>query len=92
VINATSLGMAGQPRLELPLEAAPIAAVVVDMVYRPLETDLLAAARARGHPVADGLAMLIGQAAPSFEALFGRPAPAGVDVRALCEAALEPGR
>ncbi len=88
VINATSLGMTGQPPLEAALDAAPVTAVVMDMVYRPLETDLLRRARQRGHPTADGLAMLIGQAEPSFEALFGQTAPADVDVRAICEAVL----
>ena len=58
------------------------------MVYRPLETPLLAQARAQGHPTADGLAMLIAQARPSFTALFGRPVPEGVDVRGLCESAV----
>jgi len=87
VINATSLGMAGQPALELPLDLAPASAVVMDMVYMPLKTGLLRAAEARGHPTADGLAMLIGQARPSFEAFFGQPPPE-VDVRALCEKAL----
>jgi shikimate dehydrogenase len=88
VINATSLGMAGQPPLQLSLEDAPAAAVVMDMVYKPLETELLRQARSRGHQTADGLSMLIGQAAPSFEAFFGQPPPADVDVRGLCEAAL----
>ena len=86
VVNATSLGGEGQPALDLP--PAPAAAIVMDMVYRPLETALLRQARERGHPTADGLAMLIAQARPSFEALFGRPVPEGVDVRALCEAVL----
>ena len=88
VINATSLGMIGQPPLELSLERAPPTAVVMDMVYRPLRTELLKAAEARGHPTADGLSMLIAQARPSFEAFFGRPPPAEVDVRTLCEQAL----
>ena len=88
VINATTLGMEGQPPLELSLEAASRSAVVMDMVYRPLKTGLLRAAEARGHPVADGLSMLIGQAVPSFEAIFGRSPPQDVDVRALCEEAL----
>ena len=87
VINATSLGMEGQASLSLDLNAAPAGALIADIVYHPLTTPLLEAARARGHRTVDGLAMLIGQAAPSFEALFGRPPPA-VDVRALCEAAL----
>ena len=88
VVNATSLGMTGQPPLELPLDAAPAAAVVMDMVYKPLETGLLAMARAAGHPAADGLAMLIGQAEPSFTAMFGQAPPVSVDVRRLCEESL----
>jgi shikimate dehydrogenase len=88
VVNATSLGMAGQPPLDVDLGPLPGTAVVMDMVYKPLQTPLLAQARRRGLRTADGLAMLIGQAEPSFEALFGRPVPEGVDVRALCEAAL----
>ena len=88
VINATSLGMTGQPPLEVNLEHAPPTAVVMDMVYRPLKTQLLKTAEARGHPTADGLSMLIAQARPSFEAFFGRPPPADVDVRGLCEQAL----
>jgi len=87
VINATSLGMTGQPPLELALDLAPPTAVVMDMVYRPLQTPFLGAAKARGHPTADGLSMLIAQARPSFEAFFGRPPP-DVDVRSLCERAL----
>jgi shikimate dehydrogenase len=87
VINATSLGMAGQPPLQLSLETAPRGAVIMDMVYRPLRTGLLREAERLGLPSADGLAMLIGQTRPCFEALFGRPAP-DVDVRGLCEQAL----
>ena len=87
IVNATSLGGHGQPALDLP--PAPASAVVMDMVYRPLETPLLRQARARGYRTADGLSMLIAQARPSFEAFFGRPAPEGVDVRALCCAVME---
>ena len=89
VINATSLGMDGHPPLHLPLDAAPGSAVVMDMVYRPLETPLLKAARQRGHPIADGLSMLVGQAVPSFEAFFGKPPPTDIDVHGLCLRALE---
>lgn len=73
-----------------PPDLAPMAAsgAVLDMTYRPLETPLLAKARARGLTPVDGLAMLIGQARPSFEALFGRAAP-DIDVRALCLKTLE---
>jgi shikimate dehydrogenase len=55
----------------------------MDMVYKPLETPFLAAARARGLATVDGLAMLIGQARPSFEAFFGQPVPAATPARTL---------
>ncbi|HVA12936.1 MAG TPA: shikimate dehydrogenase [Stellaceae bacterium] len=71
LVNATSLGMEGQPALELPLDALPTEAVVNDIVYVPLETPLLAAARARGNACVDGLGMLLHQAQPGFEAWFG---------------------
>ena len=71
LVNTTSLGMAGQPPLELALDALPADAVVDDIVYTPLETALLAAARARGNIAVDGLAMLLHQARPGFEAWFG---------------------
>ena len=73
--NATSLGMIGQPALPVELGQLPVAATVFDAVYAPLETPLLAAARARGMPVIDGLQMLVGQAATAFEIFFGAPAP-----------------
>ena len=88
LINATSTEMSGGPALDLPLHALPERAVVLDMVFKPLETPLLKAARARGLATVDGLAMLIAQARPSFEALFGR-APPDLDVRALVVARLE---
>ncbi len=71
IVNTTTQGMAGQEPLDLPLETAPVDAVVYDIVYVPLETPLLGAARARGHPVVDGLGMLLHQARPSFAAWFG---------------------
>src|SRR6185312_1659115 len=71
LVNATSLGMEGQPPLDLPLDSLPRDAVVNDIVYVPLETDLLARARARGNPAVDGLGMLLHQARPGFEAWFG---------------------
>lgn len=70
LINATSLGMNGQPPLDLPLQDLPARAIVNDLVYAPLETPLLASARARGNPCVDGLGMLLHQAAPGFEAWF----------------------
>jgi shikimate dehydrogenase len=72
LVNSTTLGMTGQPALDLDLAALPRAAVVYDIVYVPLETPLLAAARARGHPVVDGLGMLLHQARPGFACWFGR--------------------
>ncbi len=71
LVNATSLGMKGQPPLELDLTPLKQTAAVYDIVYVPLQTPLLAAARARGNPVIDGLGMLLHQAAPGFERWFG---------------------
>lgn len=71
LVNTTSLGMTGQPALVIDLEALPPQALVTDLVYRPLETELLAAARRRGNPAVDGLGMLLHQARPGFEAWFG---------------------
>lgn len=71
LVNTTSLGMAGQPPLDLDLAALPPRAVVNDIVYVPLETPLLQTARTRGHAVVDGIGMLLHQARPGFEAWFG---------------------
>ncbi|CAN7154950.1 shikimate dehydrogenase [Phenylobacterium sp. LjRoot219] len=87
VINATSAGLL-DASLDLPLEATPSPAVVMDMTYKPLETPLLARARELERRTVDGLEMLVRQAVPSFEAFFGRTPPAAVDVRALCLAAI----
>lgn len=72
LVNATQLGMEGQSPLSLSLEHAAPDLVVNDLVYAPLETALLAAARAQGLATVDGLGMLLHQAAPGFEAWFGR--------------------
>jgi shikimate dehydrogenase len=79
VVNATTLGMAGQPALDLDFTNVPPGAIVYDIVYAPLETPLLAEARARGHATIDGLAMLIGQAAVAFEKFFGAAPPRAHD-------------
>ena len=71
LVNTTSLGMTGKPPLELSLERLPSVAAVADIVYNPLETPLLKAARTRGHRTMDGLGMLMHQAAPAFAAWFG---------------------
>lgn len=71
LVNTTSLGMTGQPPLELDLAPLSPKACVTDIVYVPLETPLLSAAKARGNRVVDGLGMLLHQAVPGFERWFG---------------------
>jgi shikimate dehydrogenase len=71
LVNTTSQGMVGEAKLDLALDRLPRDAVVADIVYVPLETPLLAAARQRGNPVVDGLGMLLHQARPGFAAWFG---------------------
>ena len=71
LVNATSLGMKGQGELDLDLAALPTGALVTDIVYTPLVTPLLEAAKTRGNTVIDGLGMLLHQAVPAFEAWFG---------------------
>ena len=71
LVNTTQLGMAGQPPLDLLLDQASSDLVVADIVYTPLETPLLAAARARGLRTVGGIGMLLHQAAPGFAAWFG---------------------
>lgn len=75
LVNSSPLGMQGQPPLDLDLSALPEQAVVYDIVYAPLKTPLLAAARARDLETVDGLDMLIGQAALAFELFFGAEPP-----------------
>lgn len=88
VVNASALGMAGQPALDLDLSPLGGDALVYDIVYAPLETPLLAAARARGLRTVDGLEMLIGQAALAFALFFGAEPPRERDaeLRALLTA------
>ena len=88
LVNTTSQGMVGEAPLDLALDALPVSALVVDIVYVPLETPLLAAARARGHRVVDGLGMLLHQARPAFEAWFGIDPKVTPELRALIEATL----
>lgn len=88
LVNTTSQGMHGQEPLDLQLDDLPPTAVVCDAVYVPLETPLLAAARARGNPVVDGLGMLLHQARPAFEAWFGVRPQVTPALRAKVEATL----
>lgn len=86
VVNASPLGMAGEPPLALDLSHVPPGSVVYDIVTHPLDTELLQAARAAGFRTIDGLAMLIGQAAAAFEKFFGTlppRAPGDADLRDL---------
>jgi len=71
LVNSTTQGMKGQPALEIDVQPLPPTAIVYDIVYVPLETPLLAAARARGLATVDGLGMLLHQARPGFAAWFG---------------------
>jgi shikimate dehydrogenase len=85
LVNTTQLGMAGQPALDIDLDGLPIGAAVADVVYVPLETDLLRQARARGNPAIDGLGMLLHQAVPGFEVWFGVRPEVTPQLRALIE-------
>jgi shikimate dehydrogenase len=88
LVNTTSLGMHGQPELAIDVNRLPPQAVVADLVYVPLETALLAAARARGLRTADGLGMLLHQAVRGFELWFGQRPQVTPELRALVEADL----
>lgn len=84
LVNTTSLGMTGSAPLEIDLDDLPASALVTDIVYTPLETALLAAARARGNAVVDGLGMLLHQARPAFGAWFGPDPEVDDALRAAC--------
>lgn len=71
LVNTTTLGMNGEPALDIDLDALPASAVVCDLIYVPLETPLLRQARQRGLRTVDGLGMLLHQAVPGFEKWFG---------------------
>ena len=88
LVNTTSLGMNGQPELEIDIARLPSQAIVADLVYVPLETPLLAAARKRGLKTADGLGMLLHQAVRGFELWFGQRPEVTPALRALVEADL----
>jgi shikimate dehydrogenase len=89
LVNGTSLGMQGQPALEIDIGLLPSHAVVADLVYVPLETPLLASARGRGLSTADGLGMLLHQAVRGFELWFGQRPQVTAELRALVEADLK---
>jgi shikimate dehydrogenase len=89
MVNTTSLGMRGQPPLELDVGRLPPDTVVADLVYVPQETPLLAAAKARALGTADGLGMLLHQAVRGFELWFGQRPQVTSELRALVEADLK---
>ena len=86
LVNTTSLGMRGQPPLAIDLTPLPLAAVVSDIVYVPLETALIEAARARGFRTVPGIGMLLHQAVPGFERWFGTKPSVTPELRSLVEA------
>ncbi len=88
LVNTTSLGMKGQPALEIDVELLPAQATVADLVYVPLDTPLLAAAHERKLRTADGLGMLLHQAVRGFELWFGRRPEVTPELRQLVEADL----
>ena len=88
LVNTTSLGMHGQPALGVDIGRLPPHAVVADLVYVPLQTELLAAARQRGLKTADGLGMLLHQAVRGFELWFGHRPQVTSELRDLVEADL----
>ncbi len=92
LVNTTSLGMAHNPPLDISLSSISKRTIVADIVYSPLETPLLKAARARGNPAVDGLGMLLHQAAPGFELWFGVRPEVTPELRALLVADLEAAR
>ena len=88
LVNTTSQGMVGNPPLDLPLDKLPPAAVVSDIVYTPRITPLLAAARARGNRIVDGIGMLLHQARPAWQSWFGIDPKITPELRAAIEATL----
>ncbi len=88
LVNTTSMGMTGQPPLDIALDDLPATALVSDIVYAPLETDLLAQARKRGLKAVDGLGMLLHQARPAFRDWFGPMPKVTPELRRKIEASL----
>jgi shikimate dehydrogenase len=86
LVNTTSLGMDGQPQLRIDLAPLPARAIVSDIVYVPLETELVRAARGRGLSAVGGLGMLLHQAVPGFEKWFGKRPTVTAELRTLVEA------
>jgi len=88
VVNATSQGMVGQPALDIRLDKLPKSALAADIIYTPLETPFLAAARQRGNRTVNGLGMLLHQGRPAWKAWFGIETEVTPELRALVESSL----
>jgi shikimate dehydrogenase len=91
VVNTTSQGMVGQATLDLPLDCLPQTALAADIIYVPLETPFLAAARARGNPTLNGLGMLIHQGRPAWKLWFGREPVVTAELRQRMERSIQEG-
>jgi shikimate dehydrogenase len=92
LVNTTSLGMVGQPALTIDVTSLPLHALVCDIVYVPLETTFLRAARERGLVTVGGLGMLLHQAVPGFEKWFGKRPQVTPELRVLVEADVMAGQ
>ena len=88
VVNTTSQGMVGQTDLDITLDKLPTSALVADIVYIPLETPFLAAARLRGNPTVNGLGMLLHQGPLAWKAWFGIEPEVTAELRTLVEQSL----
>jgi len=89
VVNATSQGMVGQPALDIRLDKLSKSALVADIIYTPLETPFLAAARRRGNRTVNGLGMLLHQGRPAWKAWFGIETEVTAELRKLLERSLQ---
>lgn len=89
VVNTTSQGMVGQPALDIRLDALPASAIAADIVYVPMETPFLAAARMRGHQTVNGLGMLLHQGRPAWRAWFGIETEVTDELRGELEGSLQ---
>jgi shikimate dehydrogenase len=90
-VNVTSQGMQGETALDIQLDALPVDAIAADIIYIPLETPFLAAARARGNPTLNGVGMLIHQGPPAWKRWFGAEPQVTPDLRAEMEKSISGG-
>ncbi len=88
VVNTTSCGIVGQPALDINLDKLPKNALAADIIYIPLETPSLAAARKRGNRTVNGLGMLLNQGRPAWKAWFGIEPEVTAELRAMVERTL----